>query len=62
MTVPGSSYAFQSCNNWVGDTTLKDWFWTVRARDAQGNVSPWTTETDFEFQPCRLSDGTPCRT
>jgi len=46
----------------VVDRNLKDWEWKVRARSLTDTYSAWSPVGTFEFQPCRLADGTKCRT
>jgi len=54
-------YVYVNCNAFV-DAFLLGWQWMVRARDSSGNFGPWTPAVNFGFQPCRLQDGSPCRT
>jgi hypothetical protein len=62
VIVRETSYTFLSCNAFVSDPFLeRGWQWQVRALDGQGNFSDWAAGL-FNFTPCRLADGTPCRT
>lgn len=61
-TVTGSQYTHTACNSFVADGNLEGWIWRVRARDNAGNVGAWSEDRPFSFAPCRLADGTACRT
>ncbi len=58
---PYNSYPFTSCNAFVGDSHLQGWQWRVRAKNTRDEAGAWSTWFTFQFKPCRLSDGTPCR-
>ena len=49
------------CNAFVADSNRQGWQWRTRSKDGQGQFTDWTPWASFEFSPCRLSDGTPCR-
>ena len=49
------------CNSFVTDQNLQNWQWRTRSQDGQGQFGDWTPWASFEFSPCRLNDGTPCR-
>jgi hypothetical protein len=49
------------CNAFVTDQNLQGWQWRTRPKDGQGQFSDWSPWASFEFSPCRLNDGTPCR-
>jgi hypothetical protein len=61
VIVRETSYTLLGCNDFVADPFLEGWQWRVRALDGQGNFSDWALG-EFNFTPCRLADGTPCRT
>jgi hypothetical protein len=44
------------------DTELDGWYWRMRARDAIGNLGPWSEKRQFRLAPCRLQDGRSCGT
>jgi hypothetical protein len=47
--------------SFVADGLLTNWQWRVQAFDSSENSSGWSDWAPFEFQPCRLDDGTtPC--
>ena len=56
-----SELTYQGCG-FVIDRNLKDWEWKVRARSLTDSYSSWTEAGTFKFLPCRLEDGSPCRT
>ncbi len=56
-----SEVTYQGCGFVIGPN-LKDWEWRVRARSLTDSNSIWTQVGTFEFQPCRLADGSKCRT
>jgi hypothetical protein len=60
--VGSSQFVLLACNAFVADPNLQNWEWRVRARDAQGVFSDWSTTGLFHFVPCRLPNGTACRT
>jgi hypothetical protein len=60
-SVATSDFTETQCNAFVTDVHLQGWQWRVRAKDAAGQFTDWTPWTTFQFSPCRLSDGTPCR-
>lgn len=55
-----SEYTDTNCNAFVIDSDLEGWMWSVQAEDNLGNLSP-VAEGEFSFEPCRLDDGTQCR-
>ena len=55
------SYELQQCGAFIADANLKQWEWRVRALPESGDAGPWSETRQFEFAPCRLPDGTPCR-
>jgi hypothetical protein len=59
--VATTDYTDTECNAFVADVNRQGWQWRVRAKDAQGQFSDWSGWFTFQFSPCRLSDGTPCR-
>jgi hypothetical protein len=59
---PEPAYVLQRCGEFIADDSLEGWEWRVRARDAGGNYSPWSTTAYFRFEPCRLADGRICGT
>jgi hypothetical protein len=60
-SIATSDFTETQCNDFVADVHLQGWQWRVRAKDAAGQFTDWTPWTTFQFSPCRLSDGTPCR-
>jgi len=56
-----TDFTEMECDAYVADQNRQGWQWRVRAKDGQGQFSDWTPWGSFEFSPCRLSDGTPCR-
>ncbi|MDA2930597.1 DUF11 domain-containing protein, partial [Acidobacteria bacterium AH-259-O06] len=58
--VKSSQFTRTNCNLAVIDKNLEGWRWRVRAKDALGNFSDYSTTGSFQFAPCRLADGTPC--
>lgn len=59
MFVEDSEFTFTGCNDFVIDSNLNGWMWSVQAEDNSGNLSP-VVEDIFRFEPCRLEDGSPC--
>jgi len=57
-----SDLTLTKCSAFVADFSLDDWEWMVRAQDTEGNLSEWSEIGAFGFEPCRLGDGSPCRT
>ena len=55
------SFEQQQCGAFVTDANLTQWNWRVRASPESGEPGPWSEMRQFEFAPCRLLDGTPCR-
>ncbi len=55
------SYEHQQCGAFVADANVTQWEWRVRALPESGEPGPWSETRHFEFAPCRLLDGTPCR-
>jgi hypothetical protein len=58
--VNASLFHLVSCG-FVADPNLRGWLWRVRTKDAQGMFGAWSPTRTFSFAPCRLSDGTSCR-
>lgn len=58
--VINSEFEFINCNGFVADFNLFDWEWTVQAQDNLGNLSNSSDTGLFQFEQCRLGDGTPC--
>lgn len=64
QVVIGSGHRLVSCG-YVADMNLEDWHWRVRTIAATGwpdAVGVWSHWRSFAFEPCRLSDGSPCHT
>ena len=59
MFVEDSEFTLTGCNDFVIDSNLNGWMWSVQAEDNSGNLSP-VVEDIFRFEPCRLDDGTEC--
>ncbi len=57
-----STFTSTRCNAFVADANLLDWRWRVRAQDNNGDFGPWSRWAWFGLEPCRLEDGTACRT
>jgi len=55
-----SEFDFLACSSFVTDFNLLDWEWTVQAEDNLGNLSQISETGLFQFEACRLPDGTLC--
>jgi hypothetical protein len=58
--VTTSDYTYTSCNGFITDANLYDWEWRVQAEDNLNNPSLWSNTGVFQFEPCRLEDGSSC--
>jgi hypothetical protein len=58
--VSESEFLFVSCNSFIADDNLEDWEWFVLARDVDYKETKRGVINSFQFEPCRLDDGTPC--
>ena len=58
--VSDNQLSWVSCRSFVIDRFLEGWRWRVRGINANGGDMPWSEWRSFSFEPCRLSDGTPC--
>jgi hypothetical protein len=58
-TTSATGHTLSSCGSYVADHNLQGWEWRVRARDAHGQLGPWSRSGRFRFEPCRV-DGRVC--
>jgi len=58
--VETSEFTEVNCNAFVADSNLNGWEWRVTAKDNLGNFSKDSETGLFQFEPCRLEDGTLC--
>ena len=61
MFVTESEYEFTSCNEFVADSNLNGWTWSVQAEDNSGNLST-VISGEIIFENCSLDRGSPCST
>jgi hypothetical protein len=61
LQVIASEFTYKGCG-FVIDRNLTGWEWRVRALSTAGTPGEWSGVGTFQFKPCRLSDGSKCRT
>ncbi len=55
-----SELLFVDCNGFITDENLEDWEWFVVGIDNDFKRTHRSETRTFQFDPCRLDDGTPC--